>query len=160
MTNKALENYLLERKINLIRTNVGDRNIIQSMKDNGFILGGEPSGHIILNKHSSTGDGILASLEVLGIMKFKNKKLSELGSLYKPYPQVTQNFSLKTDKNVKTIIEFIKDKIEKIIDKKEARLIIRKSGTESKIRVMTEAKDLKLAENISKKVLNLLKEKI
>ena len=67
MTNKGLEDYFLKKKINLIRTDVGDRNIIQSMKEQNLILGGEPSGHIILNNYSSTGDGILASLEVLGL---------------------------------------------------------------------------------------------
>ena len=97
MTNKALEDYFLEKKINLIRTDVGDRNIIQSMKEQNFVLGGEPSGHIILNNYSSTGDGILASLEVLGIMKFENKKLSTLANIYIPYPQIMQNFPIKTN---------------------------------------------------------------
>ena len=97
MTNKALEDYFLEKKINLIRTDVGDRNIIQSMKEQNFVLGGEPSGHIILDNYSSTGDGILASLEVLGIMKFENKKLSTLANIYIPYPQIMQNFPIKTN---------------------------------------------------------------
>ena len=100
MTNKALEDYFLEKKINLIRTDVGDRNIIQSMKEQKFVLGGEPSGHIILDNYSSTGDGILASLEVLGIMKFENKKLSTLANIYIPYPQIMQNFPIKTNQEI------------------------------------------------------------
>ena len=100
MTNKALEDYFLEKKINLIRTDVGDRNIIQSMKEQKFVLGGEPSGHIILDNYSSTGDGILASLEVLGIMKFENKKLSTLANIYIPYPQIMQNFPIRTNQEI------------------------------------------------------------
>ena len=160
MTNRALENYFLEKKINLIRTDVGDRNIIQSMKEQSFVLGGEPSGHIILDKYSSTGDGILASLEVLGIMKFENKKLSTLANIYIPYPQIMQNFPIKTNRKPETIISNIRKKIEKKIDKKDARIIIRKSGTENKIRTMIEAKNLELAKSISKKIISLMKEKI
>ena len=159
MTNKALENYFLEKKINLIRTDVGDRNIIKSMKEQSLILGGEPSGHIILNNYSSTGDGILASLEVLGVMKFENKKLSTLSNLYKPYPQIVKNFPVRSNQVTISIIKDIKKKIEKIINKKNARVIIRKSGTENKIRTMIEAKKLELAKSISKKIVSLMKEK-
>ena len=160
MTNKALEDYFLEKKINLIRTDVGDRNIIQSMKEQNFVLGGEPSGHIILDNYSSTGDGILASLEILGIMKFENKKLSALANIYTPYPQIMQNFPIRTNQKLESIISDIKKKVEKKIDKKDARVIIRKSGTENKIRTMIEAKNLKLAQSISKKIVSLMKEKI
>ena len=160
MTNKALEDYFLEKKINLIRTDVGDRNIIQSMKEQNFVLGGEPSGHVILDNYSSTGDGILASLEVLAIMKFENKKLSKLANIYIPYPQILQSFPIRTNQKPELIISNIKKKIEKKIDKKDARIIIRKSGTENKIRTMIEAKNLELAKSISKKILSLMKEKI
>ena len=159
MTNKALEDYFLEKKINLIRTDVGDRNIIQSMKEQNLVLGGEPSGHIILDNYSPTGDGILASLEVLGIMKFQNKKLSTLANIYTPYPQIMQDFPIKTSQEATLIINNIKKKIEKIIDKKNTRVVIRKSGTENKIRTMIEAKNLELAKSISKKILSLMKEK-
>ena len=160
MTNKALEDYFLEKKINLIRTDVGDRNIIQSMKEQKFVLGGEPSGHIILDNYSSTGDGILASLEVLGIMKFENKKLSALANVYTPYPQIIQNFPIRNNQKPESIISNIKKKVEKKIDKKDARIIIRKSGTENKIRTMIEANNLELAQSISKKIVSLMKEKI
>tara|TARA_B100000886_G_C20414546_1_gene488659 strand:+ start:883 stop:2229 length:1347 start_codon:yes stop_codon:yes gene_type:complete len=159
MTNKALENYFLKTKISLIRTDVGDRNIIQSMKEQKLILGGEPSGHIILNNYSSTGDGILASLEVLGIMKFENKKLSTLSNVYKPYPQIMQNFPLRPNQESTSVINAVKRKIEKIIDKKNTRIVVRKSGTENKIRTMIEAKSIDLAKSISKKIISLMKEK-
>ncbi len=160
MTNKALENYFLEKKINLIRTDVGDRNIIQCMKEQNFVLGGEPSGHIILDNYSSTGDGILASLEVLDIMKVENKKLSTLSNIYIPYPQIMQNFPIRINQKPESIISNIKKEVEKKIDKKDARIIIRKSGTENKIRTMIEAKNLELAKSISKKIVSLMKEKI
>ena len=160
MTNKALEDYFLEKRINLIRTDVGDRNIIHSMKKGALVLGGEPSGHIILDNYSSTGDGLLASLEVLGIMKFENKKLSTLSNIYIPYPQIMQNFPIRTKQKSNSIISYIKKKVEKKIDKKDARIVIRMSGTENKIRTMIEAKNLELAKSISKKVVKLMKEKI
>ena len=160
MTNKALEDYFLEKKINLIRTDVGDRNIIQSMKEQNFVLGGEPSGHVILDNYSSTGDGILASLEVLAIMKFENKKLSKLANIYIPYPQILQSFPIRTNQKPELIISNIKKKIEKKIDKKAARIIIRKSGTENKIRTMIEAKNLELVKSISEKIVILMKEKV
>ena len=160
MTNKALEDYFLEKKINLIRTDVGDRNIIQSMKEQNFVLGGEPSGHVILDNYSSTGDGILASLEVLGIMKLQNKKLSILSNKYIPYPQIMQNFTIRTNQKSELLINNIKKKVKKIIDKKDARIVIRKSGTENKVRTMIEAKNIELAKSISIKIVRLMKEKI
>ena len=159
MTNKGLENYLLKKNIKLIRTNVGDRNIIEVMKNKNIILGGEPSGHIILNNHSATGDGILASLEVLGIMKFRNKKLSQLSDIYKPFPQIMNSYPLKSKENKDALIENIKKSLKKTVNENKARLIIRKSGTENKIRIMTEAKDLKIAKFLSKKVIQFMKEK-
>ena len=72
------------------------------MKEKKLILGGEPSGHIILNNYASTGDGILASLEVLGIMKFENKKLSSLANLYVPFPQIMQNYPIKSKQDTKS----------------------------------------------------------
>ena len=128
--------------------------------EQNLTLGGEPSGHIILSNYTSTGDGILASLEILGIMKFENEKLSTLANIYIPHPQIIQNFPIKTNQESKLIIKNIKKKIEKITDKKTARIVIRKSGTENKVRTMIEAKNLELAKSISKKIVNLMKEKI
>ncbi len=158
MTNKGLENYLLKNNINLIRTDVGDRNVIKIMREKNFILGGEPSGHIILNKYSSTGDGILAALEILGIMKIKNKKLSNLSNLYQPYPQTYQNYPLNANQSPNSLIKTVKTKLKKIIEKNDARLVIRKSGTENKIRIMAEAKNQNLADNISKEAIKILKD--
>ena len=158
MTNKALENYFLKNDIELIRTTVGDRNIIKEMKSKEFIIGGEPSGHIILNNHSSTGDGILASLEVLGIMKTKKRKLSTLSNIYKPFPQVIQNYPLKKDQDVEKLINKVQKKIKRLLNYNQARLIIRKSGTENKIRIMSEANDMETTKYNVQEVLKIIKE--
>ena len=158
MTNKALENYFVEKNIELIRTKVGDRNIIKEMKSKEFIIGGEPSGHIILNNYSSTGDGILASLEVLGIMKTKKRKLSTLSDIYKPFSQIIQNYPLKKNQDAEKLINKVQKKIKKILNYNQARLIIRKSGTENKIRVMSEAYDIETTKHNLKEVLKVIKE--
>ena len=158
MTNQGLENYLIEKNIKLLRTDVGDRNIVETMKKKDILLGGEPSGHIILSEQLSTGDGILASLEVLGIMKLENKKLSDLSNVYKPYPQIVQSYIIKKNKNSQKLISLIQKKIAKVDIKNKVRSIIRKSGTENKIRIMTEAKDIKLANSIAKEATKILKE--
>jgi len=158
MTNKALENYFLKNDIELIRTTVGDRNIIKEMKSKEFIIGGEPSGHIILNNHSSTGDGMLASLEVLGIMKTKKRKLSTLSNIYKPFPQVIQNYPLKKDQDVEKLINKVQKKIKRLLNYNQARLIIRKSGTENKIRIMSEANDMETTKYNVQEVLKIIKE--
>ncbi len=158
MTNRALENYFLKNKIKLIRTKVGDRNIIKEMKSKEFIIGGEPSGHIILNNYSSTGDGILASLEVLGIMKIKKKRLSSLSNIYTPFPQIIQSYPLRKGQKVDKIINQVDKKLKKILNCDQARLIIRKSGTENKIRVMSEASDIETTKNNLREALIFLKE--
>ena len=158
MTNKALENYLLENNIELIRTKVGDRNIIKEMKSKEFIIGGEPSGHIILNNHSSTGDGILASLEVLGIMKTKKRKLSKLSNIYRPFPQIIKNYPIKKNQDVEKLINKVEKKIKRLLNYNQARLIIRKSGTENKIRIMSEANNMETTKYNVLEALKIIKE--
>ena len=128
------------------------------MKSKGFIIGGEPSGHIILNNYSSTGDGILAALKVLGIMKTKKKKLSFLSNIYEPFPQIIQNYPVKKNQNVEKLIYKVEKKIKRFLNHNQARLIIRKSGTENKIRIMSEANDMNTTKNNVQKVLKIIKE--
>ena len=158
MSNSAFETYLKELGISFVRTAVGDRNIIAKMQEKKYVLGGEPSGHIILGQYSSTGDGILASLEILGIMKEKNKKLSELSNLFIPYPQILEDYKINNKYNG-NILNIAKNKIDEL--KKEVhdkcRLIIRKSGTESKIRIMAEAKNINQAKKATAAALKILK---
>ena len=160
MSNSGLEKYLNKNNINFIRADVGDRNIIKEMKENDFILGGEPSGHIILNNMSSSGDGLLASLEVLYTLKESKKKLSSFSNLFKPFPQIIQSFPINKNNSAEKILKKLKPEILNLNKsfKSDNRLILRKSGTENKIRVMIESKDKNFAKKIMLKTKSILKE--
>lgn len=160
MSNNALENYLNKIGISLIRTPVGDRNIIKEMQEKQFPLGGEPSGHIILGDYSSTGDGLLASLEILGIMKEKNKKLSSISSLFIPTPQISKSYLIDSDQIYKNILLRSEKKLSELKNKikNNCRLIIRKSGTENKIRIMAESKSITLAKKAVSASMKIIKE--
>ena len=143
MTNYGLENYFKFKKIKFIRSNVGDRYVKEKMQKNNFNLGGEQSGHIILGKFATTGDGLLVSLEVLfGIRK--GKKASEFFDTFKRTPQILKNIHVK-DKTIINTLEVKKSiKIAEKLMKGNGRILVRKSGTESKIRVMGESENKKL----------------
>ena len=138
MSNYGLQKYLKDNGIKFIRANVGDRYVKEKMQKYKFNLGGEQSGHIILGKFATTGDGLLVALEVLFSMR-KGKKASELFNIFKSTPQILENVIVKD----KTIINSPKckkaiKKASKLI-KNHGRMLVRKSGTESKIRIMGES---------------------
>ena len=143
MSNYGLEKFLKKEKIRFSRSKVGDRYVKEKMKKFNFNLGGEQSGHIILGKFATTGDGLLVALEVLFSLR-KGKKASELLKVFKPLPQVLENVVVK-DKNV-----ISKSKCKKAIKKankfmnRKGRILVRKSGTEPKIRIMAESYDRNL----------------
>ena len=140
MSNYGLEKFFKEKKIKFFRSNVGDRYVKELMKKKKFNLGGEQSGHIILGNFATTGDGLLVALEILFSLR-KGKKASELFSIFRPTPQVLENISVK-DKSIISSkkCKFAIKKAEKFIFGK-GRLLVRKSGTESKIRIMCESED-------------------
>ncbi len=140
MSNYGLKNFFKEKKIKFFRSNVGDRYVKELMQNKKFNLGGEQSGHIILGNFATTGDGLLVALEILFSLR-KGKKASELFSIFRPTPQVLENISVK-DKSIISSkkCKFAIKKAEKIIFGK-GRLLVRKSGTESKIRIMCESED-------------------
>ena len=140
MSNYGLEKFFKEKKIRFFRSNVGDRYVKELMQKKKFNLGGEQSGHIILGNFATTGDGLLVALEILFSLR-KGKKASELFSIFRPTPQVLENISVK-DKSIISSkkCKFAIKKAEKIIFGK-GRLLVRKSGTESKIRIMCESED-------------------
>ena len=140
MSNYGLEKFFKEKKIKFFRSNVGDRYVKELMQNKRFNLGGEQSGHIILGNFATTGDGLLVALEILFSLR-KGKKASELFSIFRPTPQVLENISVK-DKSIISSkkCKFAIKKAEKIIFGK-GRLLVRKSGTESKIRIMCESED-------------------
>ena len=143
MSNFGLEKFLKKEKIKFLRAKVGDRYVKEKMKKFNFNLGGEQSGHIILGKFATTGDGLLVALEVLFSLR-EQKKASKLLNVFTPLPQILENVSVK-DKNI-----INKLKIKKAIKKastlmsSKGRILVRKSGTESKIRIMAESNDKKL----------------
>ena len=143
MSNYGLENFFKSKKIKFLRANVGDRYVKEKMKINSFNLGGEQSGHIILGKFATTGDGLLVALEVLYALK-KGKKASNFFNTFQKTPQILKNIEVK-DKNVINEIKVRQSikKVEKLI-KGKGRILVRKSGTESKIRVMGESDNIKL----------------
>ena len=138
MSNYGLENFLKKEKIKFSRAKVGDRYVKEKMKKLNFNLGGEQSGHIILGKFATTGDGLMVALEVLFSLR-KGKKASHLLNVFKPLPQMLENIIVK-DKNIinNPKCKMAIKKANKIMDKK-GRLLIRKSGTEPKIRIMGES---------------------
>ena len=143
MSNYGLEKYFKNQKIKFKRADVGDRYVKEVMKKNNFNLGGEQSGHIILGKFATTGDGLLVALEVLFSLR-KSKKTSNLFNLFKLTPQILENVTVK-DKNI-----INSPKCKKAINqanklmKGQGRMLIRKSGTEPKIRIMGESDNKKL----------------
>ena len=143
MSNFGLENFLKNEKIRFYRSKVGDRHVKEKMRKLNFNLGGEQSGHIILGKFATTGDGLLVALEVLFSLR-KGKKASDVLNVFKPVPQILENVLVK-DKNVinKLKCKAAIKKAEKLIANK-GRVLVRKSGTEPKIRIMAESYDRQL----------------
>ena len=143
MTNYGLEKFFKINKIKFVRANVGDRYVKEMMQKNKFNLGGEQSGHIILGKFATTGDGLLVALEVLFALK-KGKKASDFLNVFKQTPQILENITVK-DKNIINNSEVKKSiNIAKNLIKGQGRMLVRKSGTEPKIRIMGESKNKKL----------------
>jgi phosphoglucosamine mutase len=138
MSNLALEKYLGARNLSLHRTNIGDRYVAEYMRDNGFNIGGEQSGHIILSDYSTTGDGLLAGLQVLAFLKENNLRSSAIKNIYSPLPQILKNVKCKKniDINDQEIQDVIADVEAKLGD--NGRVLVRKSGTEPIVRVMVE----------------------
>lgn len=141
MSNMGLEKYLQSIGLHLERTQVGDRYVSKFMREKGYNIGGEQSGHIILRDHVTTGDGLVAALQILAVMVKEKKKASEVCNVFKPYPQLLKNvrYSKEDPLNNKEVQRVIKESEDAI--KNNGRILIRKSGTEPLIRVMAESED-------------------
>ena len=141
-SNLAVDETIRKLGGNVVRVDNGDKYVIDEMMKNGYNLGGEQSGHIIFSDYTTTGDGIIAALQILNILKKSNKKMSELAKYLKTYPQVLINVNVKEKKNLdkmKNVREKIKEIESKLKDK--GRILVRYSGTENIARVMIEGKD-------------------
>ncbi len=155
MSNFGLEKFLKNEKIRFYRSKVGDRYVKEKMKKYNFNLGGEQSGHIILGKFATTGDGLLVALEVLFSLR-KGIKASKLLSVFTPVPQVLENVNVK-DKNVINLSKTKKSiKVATKLLGSKGRILVRKSGTEPKIRIMVESYD----KHLIIKCINIIKRSI
>jgi phosphoglucosamine mutase len=143
MSNLGLELYLKEKGIKLARTQVGDRYVVEKMREGGYNVGGEQSGHIILSDYATTGDGLIAALHVLAVIVERDRPASEVGRLFTPLPQILKNvrFGRADPLSDAEVKRAIKDGEKRLGG--GGRVLIRKSGTEPLIRVMAEGADEK-----------------
>ena len=148
MSNLGMERYLGGLGIKLARTAVGDRYVLEHMREHGYNLGGEASGHIILSDYATTGDGLVAALQLLAVVKKQDKPVSQVCHRFEPLPQILRNVRYKKGKplehaKVRSAIKSAEQKLNG-----QGRLVIRPSGTEPVIRVMGEGDDKALVENV------------
>jgi phosphoglucosamine mutase len=156
MSNLGLERYLAGRGLNLIRTPVGDRYVSEHMREHGYNVGGEQSGHIILSDFTTTGDGLIAALQVLAVIRRDGRPASEICRCFEPVPQVMKNFRFKGGMPLEN------DQVKRVIAEAESkldgsgRLVIRPSGTEPVIRVMGEGDNADLLESVVNDIVDVL----
>ena len=148
MSNLGLERYLDGIGLSLVRTAVGDRYVLEHMRQHGYNLGGEQSGHIILSDYCTTGDGLVAALQLLAVVKRRGKPVSQVCNRFERLPQILKNVRVKAGQPLaeENVIRLIEDSRSKL--GKAGRLVIRPSGTEPVIRVMGEGDDLESLEAI------------
>ena len=163
MTNIGLKIAAKENDIDLAITKVGDRYVMEEMLKEGYVLGGEQSGHLIFLDNNTTGDGTLSSLVLSGIIAEEGKTLSELASVMEQYPQVLINAKVKNE-NKNRYMEFPEvkaeiERIEKLLDG-EGRVLIRPSGTEPLVRVMLEGKEVEQIKELATNLAELIKERL
>ena len=156
MSNLGLERYLAEKKLTLARTKVGDRYVVEHMRKHGFNIGGEQSGHIVMSDFSTTGDGLVAALQVLAEKVRTGKPVSQVCHVFEPVPQVLKNVRYGEGKplEAKSVKEAIADATSKLGS--TGRLVIRPSGTEPLIRIMAEGDDEKLVKTVVSDIVHAL----
>ncbi|MDH6231146.1 phosphoglucosamine mutase [Mesorhizobium soli] len=158
MSNLGLERFLGDIGLQLHRTQVGDRYVVEHMRAHGLNVGGEQSGHIVLSDFSTTGDGLVSALQILACVKRQNKPVSELCQKFEPVPQLLKNVRFSGGKPLEA--EPVKAAIEDARGRlgKSGRLVIRPSGTEPLIRVMAEGDDPKLVESVVDEIVGVIAE--
>lgn len=156
MSNLGLERYLSGLGLGLVRTAVGDRYVLEHMRANGFNLGGEQSGHIIMSDYTTTGDGLIAALQLLAVVKRFDKAVSEVCHCFEPLPQILKNVRYKAGQPLQenSVVMAIEAAHERL--GKQGRLVIRPSGTEPVIRVMGEGDDRDLVLRVVDDVVDAL----
>ena len=153
MSNLALEEYLSYIGVSTVRTKVGDRYVLEAMRKNRCNFGGEQSGHIVISDYSTTGDGLVASLQILNILIDQQKPISQIAKIFTPYPQILKNVKFTKITNPledKSVKKFIAEKENEL--QNQGRILVRKSGTENLIRVMVEGKNYQQIEKIANEI--------
>jgi len=156
MSNLGLERFLQGQGLELLRTPVGDRYVLERMLGGGYNLGGEPSGHILLSDYTTTGDGFVAALQVLAVVQKLRRPVSEVCHRFDPLPQILKNVRYRSGKPLDNI------RVQSAISDGEkrlnghGRLLVRASGTEPVIRVMGEGDDHALVEDVVESIVSAL----
>jgi phosphoglucosamine mutase len=161
MSNYGLDKVLNAKGINVIRTPVGDKYVVEEMRSKGYALGGEQSGHIIFLEHSTTGDGCVAALNIIAVMKEQKKRLGELRDLMKEMPQILVNVKVKERKNLEDIKGYNEEL--KLIETKlkgEGRVLVRYSGTENVLRILVEGPERKQIAQYAEVLANFLEKNL
>lgn len=163
MTNMGLDIYLNENGMGIVKTDVGDKYVLEEMLKSDYVLGGEQSGHIIFLDYNTTGDGLATGLHLLEVMKETKKSMSQLNNIMINYPQILLN--AKVDNNLKYKYmenEEIRVEIERIerFFHGEGRVVIRPSGTEPLVRVMIEGKEEEEILQIAEELVNFIEKRI
>lgn len=156
MSNLGLERFLATKDLTMARTKVGDRYVVEHMRANGFNIGGEQSGHIVLSDFGTTGDGLVSALQILSCVQETGRRMSEVCNLFQPVPQVLKNVKISGAHllEVKAVAAAIRDAEERL--GKSGRLVIRASGTEPLIRVMAEGDDEILISSVVDNIIEAL----
>jgi len=152
MSNLGLERYLDQHGLRLYRTRVGDRYVLEGMREHGCNIGGEQSGHIVLSDYSTTGDGLIAAQQVLAVIVARSKRTSEVARVFQPLPQRTVSVRFQGTQpleapGVRSAIQAAEQRLGR-----HGRILVRKSGTEPVIRVMAEAEDTGLVDSVLSEV--------
>jgi phosphoglucosamine mutase len=162
MSNAGLEAAIKKAGGKMLRTAVGDKNVIDEMLKNGFNFGGEQSGHLIFRDFGTTGDGLVAALQILRIMKSKGQPLSKLAKCWTRFPQLVTNVKVREKipfEQIDGVNKFVAD-AEKDLKAQGGRVLLRYSGTEPKARLLVEGRDGKVLESWSKKICGAIQKQI
>ena len=158
MSNMGLEMALKKEKIPFLRSNVGDRYILEILRQEGGNIGGETSGHMICMDYAETGDGLITALQILEIMVRTNKTLSQLTKNLTKYPQITENIDINSNFDVmksKDIALFISEAVAQVMGR--GRVILRPSGTEPVVRITVEGQDYDLVAKLTEQLVDKVK---
>jgi phosphoglucosamine mutase len=162
MSNAGLEAAIKKAGGQMLRTAVGDKNVIDEMLRNGFNFGGEQSGHLIFRDFGTTGDGLVAALQILRILKAKDQPLSKLAKCWTRFPQLVTNVKVREKKpfeQLDGVNQLVVD-AEKELSTQGGRLLLRYSGTEPKVRLLVEGHDAKVLEKWSKQICGAIQKQI